>query len=145
MKKIILIIGVILSFFLLNLSCFELKENKFNYETNSVIGSTIDGISFPSDNRYYDSYQYGEVAEENGRRIFGDATGEMGPFMTKIYGTQTRQIGSWYVDEAWFVVSTGPWYYRGSAYVHGTGAGVFTFVGSYGYAHRLYSFRIILH
>ncbi len=27
--------------------------------------------------------------------------------MTKIYGTQIRQIGSWYADEAWFAISIG--------------------------------------
>ncbi|MCI8467494.1 MAG: hypothetical protein HFI08_04835, partial [Bacilli bacterium] len=68
---------------------------------NSGLTELTTGIAFPSDTRYYDQYAYAENDETYNRRILGDATGEMGPFATATYGSQNRQIGSWYADEAW--------------------------------------------
>ena len=102
------------------------------------------GKDFPTDARYYDTYVYAENDENYNRRILGDATGEMGPFSTATYGSQKRQIGSWYADEAWFVYSRNPWFGRGSGYSRGHGAGVFMFTNDYGHANEIVTFRIVL-
>jgi len=105
--------------------------------------SLTNGIDFP-DAKYYDTYAYATNDENYQRRILGDATGEMGPFATKTYGTQNRQIGSWYADEAWFVYHGNPWFLRGSGFSRGLGAGVFMFTNSYGHANGGASFRVVL-
>ena len=102
------------------------------------------GIAYP-ESKYYDTYAFSTSQINYNRRILGDATGEMGPFDNVTYGTQTRQIGSWYKDEAWFVQFADPWFRRGGAYSYGIGSGVFSFIHSYlvgdGYG---VSFRIVL-
>jgi len=101
------------------------------------------GIPFPSE-KYYDTYAYSIDALHFERRIFGDATGEMGRFANVDYGSQTRQIGSWYGDEAWFVYCNAPWFARGARYNHGLGAGIFTFYQTFGNANPDVGFRIVL-
>ena len=101
------------------------------------------GIPFP-DSKYYDSYVYLENDKDYSRGILGDATGEIGPFQSITYGKQTRQIGSWYQDEAWFVYRLNPWFIRGTAHSHGTGGGVFAFYPEFGGARTWFSFRIVL-
>ena len=78
------------------------------------------GVAFPSDIRYFDTYAYSENDENYGRRILGDATGEIGPFAMATYGSQQRQIGSWYANEAWLVCLGGPWFIRGGFYAYGS-------------------------
>ena len=116
----------------------------FNGPYCNTTGTKTDGIPFPENSDYYDVYEYATVDEEYNRRILGDATGEMGPFTTKTYGTQNRQIGSWYDDEAWFVHSWNPWFLRGANYADGTGTGVFAFYRNYGSANVNGSFRVVL-
>ena len=70
----------------------------------SKLTSLTGGYDFP-DSKYYDTYAYATVDEQFQRRILGDATGEMGPFASATYLTTIRQIGSWYVDNAYFVWS----------------------------------------
>ncbi len=110
----------------------------------SGLTSLTTGIPFPSDTRYYDTYEYAEVLSRYDRRILGDATGEMGPFALATYVSQPRLIGSWYADEAFFVNSEYPWFARGYTYNLGSGAGVFTFVYVGGPTHGFDSFRIVL-
>ena len=105
----------------------------------------INGVSdFPSDTKYYDIYSSSIVDEEYNRRILGDTTGEMGPFTDKIYGLQTRQIGSWYDDEGWFVWSSAPWFLRSGDHTIGSDAGMFAFNNNDGRASNDYSFRVVL-
>ena len=111
---------------------------------NSGLTELTTGIAFPSDTRYYDAYAYAENDETYNRRILGDATGEMGPFATATYGSQNRQIGSWYADEAWFVSPGNPWFDRGTYFNHGSVAGVFAFASTYGHANTTVSFRVVL-
>ena len=68
----------------------------------------------------------------------------MGPCATATYGSQNRQIGSWYADEAWFVYHWNPWFVRGTRFNHGSSAGVFDFDNTYGPAHTTVSFRVVL-
>ena len=101
------------------------------------------GYDFPN-SKYYDTYAYATVDEQFQRRILGDATGEMGPFASATYLTQTRQISSWYADEAWFVYSNIPWFARGGYYTHGLDAGVFAFSNDRGPMASYLSFRVVL-
>ena len=102
------------------------------------------GSDFPSDIRYYDLYGYGEKQAIYGRRTLGDATGEMGSFKIASFGTQNRQIGSWYSDEAWFVRHWEPWFKRGASCSDGSGAGVFAFQFGYAHVNDVISFRVVL-
>ncbi|MCI8669582.1 MAG: hypothetical protein HFI34_08705 [Lachnospiraceae bacterium] len=107
--------------------------------------SLKNGVSnFPTDTRYYDTYAYSTVDEEYNRKILGDATGEMGPFTDRTYGSQVRQVGSWHDDEAWFVWSWYPWFYRGARFDHGSNGGVLAFGNMYGSSLLGRSFRIVL-
>ncbi len=117
----------------------------------SVRGSIISGtVGYNDSNipaeRYYDLYNINSGLTMYQYRILGDATGEMGPFAYVTYSaTQTRQICSWYSDEAYFVRSTQPWLNRGGRVGIGLGSGIFSFHSSEGgneYATR--SFRIVL-
>ena len=95
------------------------------------------GINFPS-NKYYDVYNY----YNNSRfgyfgRILGDATGELGPFLSICSCT------SWYMDDSCFVDLLYSWFVRGAVLSYGTEAGVFafaSFTGSFGYN---ITFRIV--
>jgi len=110
---------------------------------DSTKTSLTTGIDFP-ESKYYDTYIYGTNSEYYQRRILGDATGEMGPFGTKSYGTQNRKVGSWYVDESWFVYHGAPWFSRGFNWEVGLGAGVFAFVSTGEQASSNGSFRVVL-
>ena len=104
-----------------------------------------DGVSnFPTDTRYYDTYVYATDDEHYNRRILGDATGEMGPFTDRRYGSQVRQVGSWHADEAWFVFSAAPWFARGGDHYNGSNTGVFTSRNYGGHAGSNLSFRVVL-
>ena len=109
----------------------------------SGLTSLTGGYDWP-DSKYYDTYAYATVDEQFQRRILGDATGEMGPFVSTTYLTQTRQISSWYADYAHFVYSYYPWFARGGHYNLGLDAGMFAFSGAYGYAASYLSFRVVL-
>ena len=101
------------------------------------------GHAFP-EKKYYDTYAYGTDDEHYNRRILGDATGEMGPFSNATYGTQVRQIGSWYQDEAWFVYIGNPWFGRGHVFSGGSGAGEFAFDRYHGSMLSWAGFRVVL-
>ena len=109
----------------------------------SGLTSLTGGYDFP-DKKYYDTYAYATVDEQYQRRILGDATGEMGPFASATYLTQTRQISSWYADGARFVYSSAPWSIRGGHYDRGSETGVFAFSNTHGHVHGNNSFRVVL-
>ncbi len=109
----------------------------------SGLTSLTGGYDFP-DSKYYDTYAYATVDEQFQRRILGDATGEMGPFASATYLTQTRKISSWYAGQANFVLSSEPWVIRGAAHNYGVNAGVFAFDVTYGRVNGYVSFRVVL-
>ena len=109
----------------------------------SRLTSLTGGYDWP-DSKYYDNYAYATVDEQFQRRILGDATGELGPFASAKYLTQTRQISSWYADGAPFVLTGGPWFIRGGYHVNGLDAGVFAFEYDYGRVTTWISFRVVL-
>ncbi len=122
------------------LTCPECNDVGVNHDISEV----TEGIELPTDERYYDKYEYSTIGSTYNRGFLGDATKEMGPFQTMQYLTQSRQVGSWYNDEAYLVGTGGPWVMRGGAYTDGSGAGVFTFSGTYGYASGHHGFRLVL-
>ena len=103
--------------------------------------------------QYYDIYIYDDILYNAHyyNRILGDATGEMGPFTTKIYSesasevNRQRYLGSWYDDYSSYVPETRvPWIARGSRSVTGLDSGAFAFIGDTGNNYPYTSFRIIL-
>ena len=118
--------------------------NDTGVEVNHSILEVTEGIALPTDERYYDKYDYSTSVSTFNRGYLGDATKEMGPFQSMEYGNQTRNIGSWYNDEAWFISINFPWIRRGGGTVLGSGVGTFNFDHDYGHANDSYSFRLIL-
>ncbi len=105
---------------------------------NSVVSS---GIDLPNDSRYYDIYPYNGHYHNYWDFIFGDATGEMGPFKTT---PKNLAMGSWYGDRGQFVNHWTPWFSRGGAVYTGTEAGVFEFDRGSGSAAYNITFRLVL-
>ena len=98
----------------------------------------------PTDERYYDKYDYGTSADNYYRGILGDATKEMGPFQSVKYKSQTRGISSWYDDDGLFLHSGAPWLSRGGSYYYGTCTGVFAFLYGQGEVSWANGFRLVL-
>ena len=126
--------------FIGKLTCPECNDSVVNHGTSEV----TEGIALPIDERFYDKYDYDTSYITYNRGFLGDATKEMGPFQTITYGAQLVPEGSWYNDNAWLVVSGGPWVERGGHYTDGTGAGMFAFSYDFGRARLLHSFRLVL-
>ena len=131
------------------------RNSKYNSGFNGTFGcptcdsdtsgltSLTTGKDFP-DARYYDAYAYSSSDETYNRRILGDATGEMGPFAMATYGTQRRQIGSWYADEAFFAYYRDPWFIRGGSMGIGSMAGIMGFTFNAGNSITSLGFRVVL-
>ncbi len=113
-------------------------------EVNHDISELTEGIDLPTDERYYDKYDYSTSSSTYNRGILGDATKEMGPFQSMKYLTQSRQVGSWDNDEAGLVSLSNPWVLRGGSYINGTGAGLFAFNNALGEAYSNNGFRLVL-
>ncbi len=93
-----------------------------------------------SDPRYYDVYSYSNEKTSWNRRILGDATGEVGPFVL----SGSNYISSMWGDYANLVNLASPWFYRGGGYDFGVGAGLFSFGLSTGGVYNVYTFRVVL-
>ncbi len=111
---------------------------------NPDILEVTEGIDLPTDERFFDKYEYSTSSATYNRGFLGDATKEMGPFQSMKYLTQSRNVGSWYNDEAWLVASSAPWVVRGGFCTYGTGAGLFYFDYEKGHASSTFSFRLVL-
>ena len=122
------------------LTCPECNDNGVNHEITEITG----GIDLPTDSRYYDKYDYDINNYTYSRGKFGDATKELGPFQTMNYKSQTRQVSSWYENEAFFINNGNPWFGRGGDFPRGIGSGLFYFSVAYGQAISFYSFRLVL-
>ena len=59
-------------------------------------------------------------------------------------GDATGETAGWYSDNAYFVVSSYPWFGRGGVYDNGGNAGVFDFSLSTGEANDGVGFRVVL-
>ncbi len=124
------------------LTCPECSDDgiEINHEITKVTG----GIDLPTDERYYDKYDYDTKVITFNRGKLGDATKEIGPFITMTYLTLTRNVSSWYNTEAWFIISERPWFIRGGCNTNGTGAGLFSFDLARGINENVVGFRLAL-
>ena len=89
--------------------------------------------------KYFDEYSSDTTYTSWNKRILGDATGELGPFITS-----PDYTSSWYGDYANFGAATYPWFNRGSKVGNGSYAGLFGFDGSTGAASAAHGFRLVL-
>ena len=96
-------------------------------------GQTTLTYDFPN-KRYYDKYSYGTSETEYTRGKLGDATKEISPYRT--YG--------WYSDCAFFPDSSYSWFVRGGSFNFGSGAGLFYFNRSGGFADAYNSARAVV-
>ena len=122
------------------LTCPECNDVGVNHEITEV----TEGIDLPTDERYYDKYEYSTNGITYNRGLLGDATKEMGPFQSMKYLNQSGNVGSWYNDEAWFIDSGYPWVIRGGYCPYGTSAGIFDFAYAVGNMNIGISFRLVL-
>ncbi len=122
------------------------------YTTGAASGKNLSEITslysdFFSDSayiKYWDKYTSTSLTQYN-NRIFGDATGEMGPFGgEKDPDGNTRNRSSWYKDYAHFANSFNPWFIRGGSLNYGYTSGMFAFSYYSGAIHSSYSFRVVL-
>ncbi len=111
--------------------------------------STIDQqeIIGEVDSKYYNIYNNHTDITHWSRRILGDATGEMGPFIAG--NNNSRYISKWYLDDAHFPYNnskndTYNWFLRGGDYSAGVNAGIFSFIGFYDFNDENATFRIVL-
>jgi len=99
----------------------------------SYVGKYIDVYNAVSSNN---TYNY---------RILGDATGEMGPFYSRVDADEgLRFRNSWYTDRSFFVSGRYPWFLRGGGVSDGTNAGQFNFHFIDGNANVSISARLVL-
>ena len=111
---------------------------------NPNILEVTEGIDLPTDERFFDKYDYSTSSVSYNRGFLGDATKEMGPFQSMNYLSQSRNIGSWYNDEAWFLDTGSLWVLRGGVCTGGAGAGMFYLGFAAGFANGDRSFRLVL-
>ena len=124
-------------------------------ETNQLQSSTgnVYGIYDLSGNayEYVASYYTGGSSLSNGSSF---TTGTSDKYSTAYdgtdvntnykYGDATYETSGWHSDYAYFVYSSGPFFYRGGDSGIGDLAGVFYFYGSNGYGNSNFSFRLAL-
>ncbi len=97
------------------------------------------------DSKYFDVYLSNSTESSYQNRILGDATGEMGPFVTFTDGDGTsRPHNKWYSNNSLFVDSSLPWLNRGAAHYDGVLTGQFYFGRYTGTSYSTRSFRLVL-
>ncbi len=112
----------------------------------STSGLNSELIEYPN---YFDKYEATTSWSDYGKRIIGDATGEMGPFYyyydkDGASVNYKRAHNAWYGDYSYFVDSTVTWFYRGGVYGSGILAGQFIFDSYTGEANGYISTRLVL-
>ncbi len=100
--------------------------------------------SFDYDKKYCDVYNYGTNNNELSRRILGDATGEMGPFVSEYLENENLIVSSWYNDFSTEVYNNSLFYKRGSRYKIGINGGIFSSAIDRGYQGDGMTYRIVL-
>ncbi|MGM9834205.1 MAG: hypothetical protein ACI31M_00270 [Bacilli bacterium] len=108
-------------------------------------GFTTTTIATAEYQKYLDVYSESSAVQAYQYRILGDATGEMGPFLTYNDGDgKSRYHNSWYADVSYFVESSNPWFNRGGYYGNGVLAGQFDFSRNSGTTSDYVSFRLVV-
>ena len=88
--------------------------------------------------KYFDVYPSDSGGKKFNKRILGDATGEMGPFIISPYKS------SWYEDYANFIGSSYPWFSRGGSVIYDLQSGLFGFAVSSGINSTSTGFRLVI-
>ena len=95
--------------------------------------------------KYFDVYPNDSSTTTYGKRILGDATGEIGPVYRYDNGNNgTFNHNNWYADISGFVESGNPWLERGGSYYDGVITGQFNFNEDIGCSYSSHGFRIVL-
>ncbi len=128
--------------FIGKLSCPKCTDN--GVEVNHNILEVTEGIDLPTDEKYYDKYDYGTSNSTYNRGFLGDATKEMGPFQSIKNGTVARTVNSWYRGESYIVWNGSPWIVRGGSYIFGNGSDIFSFANAHGGINEDRGFRLVL-
>ena len=98
------------------------------------------GTDLPA-SKYYDVYS-SKLSSDYGKRLLGDATGEMGPFFLDYEsGVVTN---SWNKSISWFANFSQPAFPRGGNNIDGINANLFSFATNYGNADPGITFRVVL-
>ena len=99
---------------------------------HEYMASYRSGASIPSgDAKYFDVYSASSSTTTYNYRILGDATGEVGPFVTYKDGDGTSRLhNKWYGDDSLFIVSAIYWIDRGGHHDNGVLCGQFNFHSS---------------
>jgi hypothetical protein len=108
-------------------------------------GFTSDTISNEAYSKYFDMYSSSGSYSSYIYRILGDATGEMGPFVS--FTSESKQeynANTWYDDESKFLTTSFSWFYRGDRWYGGIRSSQFYFYNYNGAARSEFSFRIVL-
>ncbi len=112
-----------------------------NYGSSGFNGTNIQTY----DSKYFDVYLSNSTQTTYQNRILGDATGEMGPFVTFADSDGgSRPHNQWYSDHSRFVDSSAPWFNRGGGHYDGVLAGQFHFGRYTGTSYSDASFRLVL-
>ena len=121
---------------------YDMSGGAYEYvmgNTVNIIGdfySSSAGFSEAPGLQYYDSYTYGMPDTTHSRGKLGDATKET----LKTFGDDW---GGWYIDFAYFPISSHSWFERGGYYDYGSYAGLFAFGRSVGAEYSDYSARAV--
>ena len=135
---------------------YDMSGGTWDYVMGYTTGATTLGGSstitslypnFFSDSaysKYWDKYT-STVNTNYNNRILGDATGEMGPFGSKLdLDNYSRNKSSWYKDYAEFILNSLSWFVRGATWDGGVSSGNFAFGYYTGDERSDFSYRIVL-
>ena len=135
---------------------YDMSGGAWDYVMGYTTGATTLGGSstitslypnFFSDSaysKYWDKYT-STVNTNYNNRILGDATGEMGPFGSKLdLDNYSRNKSSWYKDYAEFILNSLSWFVRGATWDGGVSSGNFAFGYYTGDERSDFSYRIVL-
>ncbi len=148
MKKgftLVELLAVIVILSVITLITVPMVMNVIEDSKKKAAVESVNGISFPSDTRYYDLYKVDDLSKDEWYKYtnskLGDASKEVAISKTN---SSSGDRGLWFSDYAIFPAATYPWVHRGGGFYNGSGAGVFFFRRAFGDAFSGYGFRVVL-
>ena len=111
---------------------YDVNGSSFNFMASFMYNNGNATLNFSStglnkedlkEEKYYDVYNYNASATDYSKRILGDATGEIGPFL----GSASTAKSSMYEEVARVAISTTPIWYRSAIVSTGSKGGIFAF------------------
>ena len=95
--------------------------------------------------KYFDVYSSSSTSVSYNLRILGDATGELGPFLSYADPDgSSRKHNNWYRENSYFLDTAMPWFCRGGYYDRGSLSGQFYFSKNTGAAVVYLGSRVVL-